>query len=695
MKKKILYLLIFTIILTIIPFNVFADKDYDTQLKEVIIKTKKLFNIGSEYDKFSQNVSTHDDKTIFYLDWSDKENKLDNINVSITLDGDIISYGKWKSNYNESRPKLGKVSKEEGLELANDFIKKISPKLANKIKYIDPVQPISLYSEGYNYNFIRIENGLPYYKNNIQVEVDNFTGEIRYYYVNWDMDLIFKDTKDIISLERAQELYKEKIGLKLIYKKTYVDKNPKIFLSYSPLDNNLGINAISGEITSIFDYYNVYTEDSSANFGAVSNLKEQELSPDEEQAIEDISGLISKEEAEKTAREILKLDLEYKLDYTNLYSSWRNEKDYNWEISFTKEEGKEYYYANIRIDARSKELISFFHEVPVDPKKDIQYKEEDCLEIARKYIEKINPDKYNSIELKQNFIRETGDRRAYYYNFIRKIDHAYVEGDSITITVDGVTGKIKNYNLNWSKDKFPSKKNIISINEADNILFEEIGMELKYISTEQYGRESKDKQEAILVYGLKSEKPSIIDANTGSILNYRGDIYIPLEIADYNDIENSYAKDKIKILAKYGISFPGEEFRPKEKINQKDFLYLFAKAYIPYFELEDSPDNLYAQLINRGIIREEEKAPENIVTKEEGVKYLIRALNYDKIADITEIYKDIFKDTSDISQGLKGYISIAYGLKIIEGSNGYLNPKAELSREDSANIIYKYLFNEM
>ncbi len=82
-----------------------------------------------------------------------------------------------------------------------------------------------------------------------------------------------------------------------------------------------------------------------------------------------------------------------------------------------------------------------------------------------------------------------------------------------------------------------------------------------------------------------------------------------------------------------------------------------------------------------------------MVTKEEGIKYVIRALKYDKIADVSEIYKDLFKDTKDIDPKLKGYAAIAYGLNIVEGSNGYLKPKAELKREDAANMIYNYLFS--
>ena len=82
------------------------------------------------------------------------------------------------------------------------------------------------------------------------------------------------------------------------------------------------------------------------------------------------------------------------------------------------------------------------------------------------------------------------------------------------------------------------------------------------------------------------------------------------------------------------------------------------------------------------------------MTKEEAVKYLIRALKYNKIGDLSEIYKDIFKDTKDIDPQLKGYVSIAYGLGIVQGYNGNFNPKAELKREDGANMIYNFLFSE-
>ena len=182
MKRKIAFLLALTMFLTIIPLNSFA-QNYDKQLKKAIVRSKELFNIGSEYDEFRQEVSTREGQVLFYLNWSDSKGKLGNVNVTITEDGTVTSFSKWKPRYDEQRPQLPKISKEEGLKTAEDFIKKVSPKFADSIKYIDVQEPLNIYSDGYNYYFIRTENGIPYYNNNINIYIDNSTGSKRLLYL--------------------------------------------------------------------------------------------------------------------------------------------------------------------------------------------------------------------------------------------------------------------------------------------------------------------------------------------------------------------------------------------------------------------------------------------------------------------------------------------------------------------------------
>lgn len=692
MKSKISFILAMVMILSIIPMTSFAEESHDKQLKEAIIRSKDLFDIGNEYDKFDQSISSMGEETVFYLNWSDSKDQLGNINVSISVDGNIINYWKNQVNHGGEKNKIANINKEEGLKIAKDFIKKISPKLSSNIKYIDDSEVLNINSNEYRYNFVRSENDIPYYSDRVHVSVDNLTGEVIDYSTRWSKNLKFPDTKDIISLEKAKELYKEKIGLDLIYKLGGQDRESKRFLVYGPLDGELGIDAKNGQTAFTYDHYRLY--DKAEGMGGSMNESVKDLSPYEEEAIKDISGLVTKKEAEKLAREILKLDGEYKLRNINLHKNWRNDDEYVWEMSFLKETDSRHYISDISINAKSKKLLSFFKGRDFDLDKKPKYNKEDSLKFAKEFIKKVASDNYDEIELRDNLEidRLLEDKEGYRFNFIRKVDNAYVESEGINIYINAINGDVESYDITWSDKDFPSKDNLISLDKAYDILFKNIGIELKYTSKNIYDidhTQVNDKNEVILVYALNKEKPSNIDANTGNILNDIGEIYKKPSIIEYKDIENSYAKDKINILAQYGISLSGEKFLPKEKISQKDFLYLLTKAKYPYIEIDD----MYRHLSEMKIIKDDEKNPESLVTKEEGILYIIRALGYDKIANLTEIYKDLFTDSEDLNPDLRGHLSIAYGLGIVKAEDKKLAPKAELKREDAADMIYNCLFS--
>ncbi len=695
MKKKISIALVLVIVLTIIPFSSFAETNYDKQLKEAINKSKELFDIGKEYDKFNQNISTRDGETVFYLNWSSSKETLGDVNIAITADGTIENYAKWDPSHNEQSIKIPEFSKEEGLEKARKFIKKVSPEFAENIIYIDTGEPLNINDNIYRYRFVRIENEVPYYNNDINIALDTLSGEIWEYSTRWDGDIKFIDKNNIISLEKAENLYREKIGLDLIYKSNYSDRKTETFLVYGLLNEDIGINAKDGEVSALYNHYPNYGEGEGMG-GVEDESIKSELSPDELKAVEGIEGLMSSGEAEKVGREILGIGVEYIVDSVSLYTDWRSDEDYLWEMSFTKEFNSKNYYASVSINAKTKKLLSFYKESELNMDEKTKFSKEQSLEIGKEFIKKFNPDDYGNIELREKTIYgdDLQEGNIYNYEFIRKIDNSYVGEDGIFITVDAVNGKLIQYNLNWSNRDFPSKENLISLDKAYDVLFNHIELELKYTTKENYDMDVIEGKEAILIYALKDNKPSNIDAKTGTILNYAGKPYKETVVADYKDIKSSYAKDKIKALAIYGISLPGEKFKPKEEIEQKDFLYLLTKAKYPYFDIDESIDNMYKYLIEEGILKLEEKNAESIVTKEEGVKYIIRAMDYSKVADLKEIYKDLFSDTEDIDPELKGYMSIAYGLEIIQADDNKLNPKIKLKRDDGANLIYNYLFSE-
>ncbi|MDR7857733.1 YcdB/YcdC domain-containing protein [Tissierella sp.] len=700
--KKLLSVLLTVIILIvgITPSMAIAENGYDKKLEEAIVKVKKLFNISDDYDKFTSDVNSYDGKTDFYLNWVDSRGKLDNINVNVDIDGNINSYGIYSSIYKEPSSKLPTYTKNEAEKLAMDFVAKIDPTIAKSIKLIPNEYPISSMDTQYYFDYSRYVNGIQYSQNTVGISVDKFSGEVVNYYTNWERDAIFPSPEKAINLDNGKESFKTEIGIKPIYKANNyyrpVDTNSEdknnYYLAYSTIGANKGIDAFTGKAVNI-NYYGPF-------YGITANEKAMDagysegITPEEQKSIDKLSGLLDEKTAEKKAREILKIDETYKLRSKNLNSNYKNQGEYNWYMYFSREESdKDYSNIDIGLDARTGELLNFYRMINYKADAKSKINREEAIKIAQEYIKKIQADKANQVELNEDQFSED-NQLSYYFTFNRKSDNIYVENDGIYIGIDGVGGEVTSYTLDWFKGKLPAKDKLIPIDKAYEVLWNEIGLQLMYVKTYDYTKPEGQNNEIKLVYSTNPIKPVIISGLTGELLDYSGQPYRETKRISYNDIENSYAKDKIKTLAEYGIGFEGEEFKPKEKIKQKDFVYLLWKSMNQYRTDAVSEDDIYNQMISMGYMKETEKSPDKVVTKEEAVKYIIRLMKLDKVAELDGIYKDIFNDQKDISKELNGYMNIAYGLKIVSGDEkGNIKAKYELKREDAANMIYNYLFN--
>lgn len=205
--------------------------------------------------------------------------------------------------------------------------------------------------------------------------------------------------------------------------------------------------------------------------------------------------------------------------------------------------------------------------------------------------------------------------------------------------------------------------------------------------------------EVVLVYMADQAKPNRIDAATGEVINYDGTLYKESEPVTYTDISGHFAENEIAILAGLGISLPGTEFRPNDGIIQKDFLNLLAKILnwpsLSEKETQEEVDRMYSYLIRNGVVKAGEKNPSAGVTKEEGIRFIIRALGYEKVAELPDIFVVRFSDADQISKSMYGYVAIASALKLIEGdSENRFNPGQNLTRGEAAVIFYRMLLVE-
>lgn len=721
MKRKIVLVIALAMIASLV-FPSFVMAEGDPGLENAIKTVKKYFEIPEELSIFSYSVDSRDGISYWNLNWYGKDYKGSNISATVDSTGDILYYSCYK--YEEGQQEYGrlpKISKAQAKSKAEEIIEKINPGILAQLKPVENNESVSLNSRLYSFRYERIYDGVPMPSNGIIVYIDKQTGELCDYQKTWAKDLSFSSKDNILSLEEAQKAYIKNLGLRLTYNAVSDMNGVKVYLAYSPVYNSAYyINAATGErfyFGALYGAGSIIKNEVRSDGGISENGVV--LSPEEIAAIEEVSSLITQEQAEKIARNLkaLKLDDTFELARAGLYKRYPENKGYNWELYFSSidEEGKINRSSNISIDAKTGEIVNFntyYYDGEVTPKFD----KDDAKEAVEKLLNEIQPDKFKETELDEQqedaIVYPEGEQpSSYAFSYTRKVNGVLFPENGIYVQYDAITGNIISYRLTWYDVEFPSAEKVLPIEKIYETFFDQIGLELRYVIKPEYivypkggvtvgeAADGNEKDEAKLVYAVKEGKPTTFDANTGVILNYDGEPYKEQKPLVYTDIANHYAKSQIETLAENGIGLEGPELKPDEKIKQKDFMLLLSQVVNDGYQFwgksalrtDKETEDLYEILIREGIIKKDEINPEAPLTREDSVKFIIRALKYDKVADLSDIFNCSFKDKDEIDPALIGYVVIAKGLKIVNGSGDYFRPKDELKKADALIIIYNYL----
>jgi hypothetical protein len=693
----------------------------DTELNNAINIAKSLFTIPADYSNFESSISSEDGQNVYYLYWRTKGSDNAYISVRINGTGTVLGYETYKySDYTQSK-KLPKVSRQEAKTKADAFIKKVNPSISTQIKYVDSYQN-DIKENFYYFTYYRIVNGLPFYNDRVNVTVNKETGNVQNYNTMWTEGLTFPKPGSEISTEQAKEAYKAKLGLRLQYKYSYSDEKLKTFLVYTPRYSNdvYAIEAFTGDKVKVGNgYYGNYST------GAITEKAMLDiasgvgngvvLSPEEQKAIQDAAKLKTKDDAEKIARDtaFLELTKDYELKDYNLSQVYPTKDEYIWSLSFTKASADNKSagdYLSVSINANTGRIMSFYRNPQSDDSAVVKYKLEDTKAEVDKFLKDNYTDLYAEMQYDADYeeavLSNTGSDlpRSYDYKYNRMVSGVAFPDNGITIGYDAVTGKMTSLNLEWFNTEFPSGSKVISLDTAYSKLFSVIGLEKQYktvssdisISTKIVGGVSQ-KPEVKLVYSLKEDKPLYLDANSGVVVDSQGNTYKENKPVSYSDISKSPAKKEITVLAENGVYIEDTKFYPESNITQLDFFILLSKTLSYYGIVKNSKssqneiNDLYTYLEREGVVKSGEKAPTAEITREEAVKFIIRAMKYDKVADIKGIFKSSLKDIKNVQSSLTGYITIAEGLKIISGTKGYFYPAKKLTREAAAVMIYNYL----
>lgn len=721
MRSKIALLLSFVLIFTLaLPIQGFA-AEMSEGLENAIKIARTKFSIPDDY-KFSSSISTSGNKKVFYLNYTSKDTANPTyMNIAVDENGMIVNYNKYTPYDYKQTKKLPKISRQDAKAKADEYIDKIAPGLTKELQYQEASQENALNSS-YYFNYYRVVNGIPFYNDRVYVTVNRDTGELQDYSRNWIDRSDFPSAAKPISLKEAQEAYAKNLGLRLIYRSSMKDDVMTAYLAYVPVYSNssYAVDALTGERVRLFNnYYYGGSNDLAVTFSEEKAKLEMasggiRLSPEEMDAVENAAKLISQEEAEKIARaaKFLGVTDNHKLQSYYLGTNWSDKNEYTWSLYFNKpaDENNTYEdYINVSINAKTSEITGFYKGVPYSegakPKNDrTKAKAEMDAFLKEYYPQYLKELEYDELATDENVIYAMDKLpNNYSFNYTRIANGVHFPDNGVYINYDNLSGTINSFNLNWYTIDFPSVDKVIGLEAAHENLFERVGLALEYKlqypegADKIYAPASMENAVMLLTYALNPNKPLYIDANTGVLQNYDGAEYKEPKKVEYTDIKGHFAEKQIMVLADNGIYLEGKEFKPGAAITQLDFMTLLSKTlnyYGPVISAKSTDkevEDLYAFLLREGIVKDGEWKPTHTVTREEAVKYIIRALKYDKVADISGIFNIKFADKAAISADLTGYVAIAAGLGIVNGDGARFNPSRNVTRGESAVMIYNYL----
>ena len=179
----------------------------------------------------------------------------------------------------------------------------------------------------------------------------------------------------------------------------------------------------------------------------------------------------------------------------------------------------------------------------------------------------------------------------------------------------------------------------------------------------------------------------------------------------YTDIDNHWAKKYIKYLEDKDIlsAFNDDVFNPNKYITRAELLTMLVKMknlktinYKGSFK-DVSKDYPYADIIQTAYENKIIKGygdgtfrPDNEISRAEmSVMLISLARGEDVSGDEIDTLLSIFKDKSKIPQWSKKYMAWSVKNKLIEGYDGNVNAKKNISRAEICTILYKIMTGDM
>ncbi|MCL1822919.1 MAG: S-layer homology domain-containing protein [Oscillospiraceae bacterium] len=672
-------------------FSASSVKVDEKALEQAILTAKSRVNIPDEYKNFDFSSYVQYGANVFELHWS-IESDSRYAYISVRISGNIItSYYANDSDKNSSKYRapahFAAMSNKELYNKAIDYAKNLNPDIYASVKIDENSFSSNINSTNCGFSISRVENGITVNANGGYITLNKNTGELLNYHFSWVDNASFKDPKDMLNQAKIKESYTKEIGLTPVYRVStdYSKKTQTASLLYLPKSNEY-LDAFTGKISRFnpnfhgeYAYNNMAEGEMAADVAATGGMGgDRGLTTAELAAVEKEKGLLTLEKAAEIIindkyNAFTKNDEVYS---AHLSQDYFNKDIYYWNIYFTN--------GSASVNAKTGEIKGFdVYSYEYSDKINASAVDSKITEALKFYM----GSKFSEYKLEHAenlaYNERSYDGKAFqliygrYYVYTRYVNGIPVENDNIWVETN-TEGLIRSFGYNYSDVKFPAVSSMLSEKAALDKLYEQVDLEFAY-----YINVSRNNR--ITTALLYTMPYFMLDAFTGSIVNYYGEKITPLSSANgnsgYSDIENHAIKDIAQKLSENGISLPAinGELRPDARISEADFINLVGNVSTDW-------EDFYYDY--RMFIYEEKTSA--TISRRNAVKCFVTALGGKKFAELPGIFTSPFTDVKNDDKDL-GYFMFAKSMGILPANTTAVNPGSSITRAQALQMIYGYL----
>ncbi|OPX80920.1 MAG: Peptidase propeptide and YPEB domain protein [Pelotomaculum sp. PtaB.Bin013] len=455
----------------------------------------------------------------------------------------------------------------------------------------------------YNFYYARYVDGVIYPDNGISVAVNGDTGEVIRFDLNWGDTRDFPPAAGRITREQAEQIFRSESAPELYYFRPSmpygVEVPVRLVYKLPESQRQVIIDALTGKLmsneTNYYNYDKLYSIPAGGKDKVNNSVQRQEikLNPAEENQVDKLKNLISKDEALKIAKSAVTIPMKYVLTNSRLEQDYQFKENKTWNFSWQAGDSSDNGSIEVSINAVNGDLVAFSHYYSSyeDSKSPVvKLSEEEARRVAEDYIKKKQPGKWAQVVFSSlqpisgpviNPLEEP-QPRAYVINYTRVTNGVKFPQNGFYLEVNSATGEINSYRMTWWDVEFPAPAGVISCEAAADKYLREAPLTLGYLRLWAPEKVWKPRQASTvhLVYYQPNLNFAMLDAFTGRNLDEEGKIVASSgEKESFSDLEGHPAREAVELLAGAGIVAGGDgRFRPDDPVTQAELIAMLVKS---------------------------------------------------------------------------------------------------------------------